>query len=324
MRAARLLQERAEKGGDPLSNEEQKQVDAALEKGRRPSDQLAAQRHDAEVWQMAKDLSDEVGLPPIGSGGALSSTIKGRRLSFKGMGEAAARKVVGHDVDGQKALAAGGSVIVEQSFQGDPIALGQPATTILDVLPVRVQPSPQYAYLRQSVRANAAAVVAEGAVKPTSTYTLVRVADQLDVMAHLSEGVPRFWLTDTVALQQFLDNELRYGLEVAVEAMIVSDVSGTSGIQPQVFATSVLATLRKSLTRLEIQGYSPSSVWVNPVDFEAIELALSTVTAVEYQGLPYDAAARRLWGVPLVISNAVTAGGGFAVASGAVELNTDS
>ena len=55
---------------------------------------------------------------------------------------------------------------------------------------------PEFAYLRQSVRTNNAAVIARGATKPTSVLTTVRVADKLDVVAHLSEGVPRYWFTN--------------------------------------------------------------------------------------------------------------------------------
>jgi hypothetical protein len=63
---------------------------------------------------------------------------------------------------------------------------------------------------------------------------------------------------------------------------------------------------------------------LHPNDFESIELALSTVNAVEHMSLPYDAAARRLWGVPITVTNARTAGVSHTLASGAVGLNTDS
>ena len=62
---------------------------------------------------------------------------------------------------------------------------------------------------------------------------------------------------------------------------------------------------------------------LHPTDCEAIELALSTVSAVEYQGLPFDPVARRLWGVPITLTNAQTAGVAHTLASGAVGLNTD-
>ena len=48
------------------------------------------------------------------------------------------------------------------------------------------------------------------------------------------------------------------------------------------------------------------------------------MNAVEHMSLPYDAAARRLWGVPITVTNAQTAGVAHTLASGAVGLNTGS
>ena len=208
---------------------------------------------------------------------------KDRRLTFAGMGVAAAAKIPS-TAPNVKALATGGSVITGQTFTADPVALGKPATSLLDVLLVMVQVTDQFAYLRQSVRTNNAAIVPEGSVKPTSIYTLTRVEDRLDVVAHLSEALPRFWLLDNVALEQFLSNELEYGLSLAVQAMVISDVASTSGIQSQAYATSPRVTLRKSLTKLETTGYTPGFVAVNPADFEAVELSLATTTAIEHIG----------------------------------------
>ena len=126
------------------------------------------------------------------------------------------------------------------------------------------------------MRTNNAAVVAEGAVKPTSVYSVVRVEDKLVVVAHLSEGIPRYWLLDNTALETFVDNELQYGLQTAVEAKVLADVNGTSGIQTQAYATSVLTTLRKGLTKLETAGYTASAIVLHPTDWEGVELALST------------------------------------------------
>jgi len=38
--------------------------------------------------------------------------------------------------------------------------------------------------------------------------------------------------------------------------------------------------------------------------WEGVELALSSTNAVEHLSLPYDPATRRLFGVPIVVSNA--------------------
>jgi hypothetical protein len=77
------------------------------------------------------------------------------------------------------------------------------------------------------------------------------------VVAHLSEAIPRYWLLDQVSLETFIESELEYGLRLAVEAKLLADINGTSGIQTQAYATSVLTVLRKSITKLEAAGYAP-------------------------------------------------------------------
>ena len=51
--------------------------------------------------------------------------------------------------------------------------------------------------------------------------------------------------------------------------------------------------------------------------------ALASTSAVEFNGLPYDPATRRLFGVPVTTSLAQAAGVGHVIASGAVALDTD-
>ena len=46
----------------------------------------------------------------------------------------------------------------------------------------------------------------------------------------------------------------------------------------------MLATLRKSLTKLETAGHTPSSLVLYPTDWEGVELALSSTNAVEQPG----------------------------------------
>ena len=171
------------------------------------------------------------------------------------------------------------------------------------MLPVTQWPTSQFAYLAQTVRTSAATIVPEGETKQTSTYTVVRVPDELDVIAHLSSPVPRYWFIDNPTLQQFLAGEMLYGLRTAVEAMAMSDIAGAT-TQDNDYATSNLVTLRRSITLLEIAGYSASAFVISPTDWESIELLLSDVEAVENLSLPFDPASRRLWGVPIVTTNA--------------------
>ena len=61
--------------------------------------------------------------------------------------------------DGTKALVPSGAAVVGQEFTADPVALGQVATGLLDVLPTKQHTSAEYAYLAQTTRTNNAAVV---------------------------------------------------------------------------------------------------------------------------------------------------------------------
>ena len=204
---------------------------------------------------------------------------------------------------GAKAVATGGAIVVPQQFVADPVALGQPPTSLLSVLPVIVQPSPQFAYLRQSVRTNNAAVVAEGAVKPTSVYTVVRIEDQLDVVAHLSEPLPRMWVADSPAIASFLGSELSHGLALAVEAMALADIAGTSGIQTNSYSTSILQTLRKSVDKTRSERLSAWCVHTAPQRLGGNR----TRAAVNIGGgvpgpAPWTPVVRTLWGLAVTVT----------------------
>ena len=114
-----------------------------------------------------------------------STEAKSRRLSFKGLGAKVTSQMLGQV--GEKALAPSGASVVGQEFKPDPVALGQPALSVLDVVAVVQHATPEFSYLRQTVRTNAAAVVPEGSVKLTSVYTVNKVPNTLAVVALLSK-----------------------------------------------------------------------------------------------------------------------------------------
>ncbi len=117
------------------------------------------------MFAFAKDLSDNV-IGPLSHDDLSSSGsgFKSRRLSFKGMGAQVAAKML---PDGTKVLAPSTATVVGQEFVRDPVALGQVAQPLLDVLSTKQHTSAEYAYLRQTTRTNNAAVVAEGRVRPS-------------------------------------------------------------------------------------------------------------------------------------------------------------
>ena len=310
----------ADENHRPMTAAERSVYDSAMAKARPILDALDADRADQAVMAQAREFEASVG------GGlgrtAANGTKTGQRLSFKGMAAGVARTMVGEH-QGAKALAPSGAAVVAQEFVGDPIALGRAAQGLLDVLPVRQHGSAEYAFVRQVTREINADVVADYDTKPTTVLGLERVEQTLAVIPHLSEGIPRYWLADNATLESFIDAELSYGLRVAVEAKVIADVNGTSGIQTQAWSTSIAQTLRKGLTKLEVAGYTAGAIVLHPSDFETVELALSSTNAIERQGLPYEAAQRRLYGVPIAVTVAATAGVGHVLAVDAVVLDTD-
>ena len=57
--------------------------------------------------------------------------------------------------------------------------------------------------------------------------------------------------------------------------------------------------------------------------WEGVELALSSINAIEHLSLPYDPASRRLFGVPVVATVSEAAGVGHVLAADAVVVDTD-
>ncbi len=204
-----------------MTPEEKAIFDPIIANAKEINNALKQIRVDEEVMAEAKSFSARVGVDSSAS--SAGGGLDGKRISFKGMCAGVASKMVGEY--GQKALAPSGAAVVAQQFAEDPIPLGRIATGLLDVLPVKVQSTAEYAFMRQGTRTNNAAVVAERAVKPTSVIGVTRVEQSLQVVAHLSEGVPRFWLVDNAAVEAFVDAELRYGLGVALEAKIIADIT---------------------------------------------------------------------------------------------------
>lgn len=214
-----------------------------------------------------------------------------------------------------KGLTPSGATLVQVEAP-EPVALGRPVTSLRSLIPSE-QNSGVFSFLRQTVRTNNAAVVAKGALKPTSPYAFELVEDRARVVAHLSEPIPRQDLADAPALTDFIRAEMSWGCERALEAEILTGsgtgehmtgLANTAGIQTVslIGATAIekLRTLRRGITRLEAQGLVGTGFVMNPSDWEDIETLATTggelLMSNAGQNVPVDSSARRLWGIPVV------------------------
>ncbi len=160
-------------------------------------------------------------------------------------------------------------------------ALPARPTRLLDLIPREVLESNNFSFLRQTVATNNAAVVADGALKPTSIFTFEEVEDRARVVAHLTEPFPLRFLTDHETMVGILDSQLRNGVLSALENQVVAgDGTGENftglltltGVTNVAFTGDVLTTIRRAVTVLQGKNETPTAWVFNPNDAEAISL----------------------------------------------------
>jgi len=228
---------------------------------------------------------------------------------------------------GQKELVPTGTVTVP-ALSGTLAPLGDGRVeSILQLIPQSpLGGTDSFAFLRETVRNHQAAPVAKGAKKPTSTYSVEKVEDRVRTIAHLSEPIPRQYLSDVPLLGQYVNGALREGFLLEYEYQVIegpgsgenlTGMLATSGILTQAFDSDLLTTTRRAITSLERLSIPPGGFVFHPADWETFEL-LSSAEGRFLMGdardggrvIPVDRAKRRLWGLPVALSLGMPEGTG--------------
>lgn len=195
-------------------------------------------------------------------------------------------------------------------------SLPQRGLMIRDLLNVVPTTSGSVDYARQTTRTNNAAVVAEGATKPTSNYIWEQINAPVRTIAHLAK-LTRQALDDAVQLQGEVDSEMRYGLGIAEEVEVLTgDGTGQhlTGLIPNATAYSapiviadfnMIDQLRLALLQAELALYPTDGIVLNPADWANIELTKTGDGAYVFAN-PTALAGPRLWGKPVVSTVAMT------------------
>lgn len=226
---------------------------------------------------------------------------------------------------GIKALVQAGTSGTAVEFEPAPIvaANARPLAGLLGEFNVVQRRGRTYEYLRQSVRTNNAAVVAPGATKPTSIYTVAKVDGELKVYAHLSEPIDKYLLEDNRELEAFLVGELQNGLLAKVETDLLAAIAGASGAQTVTTGGSAADRVHNGIMKSASAGYTPDLVIVSFADYEAMKLSKDAeeryLGAGPFDGGPIPA----LWGTRTFISSEMTPGTALIVPTTAVGVSTD-
>lgn len=317
---------------------EMRQFANAVEAKGRPSvaDTKKLDEMGAEVSKLAEEvkggrwadltpeqLVDAMAKPQ--GGDVLEGAASGKPHGRKAWGETVVRATMDEWAE-VKALTSG-SVVVP-SLSTTIVTNPQRPRRLLEIVGFEtLQGTDTYSYLQETVRTNNAAPVAVGGMKPTSVYTVARVDDTVQTIAHLSEPIPRQTLADATLLRQYVEGSLREGVELALENQVLNGdgdganltgIANVANIQTQAFATNMLVTARQGLLQLEEDNFDTAEcVFVlAPADWATIELMRESTDGGFLNGdpaPPVDRVQRRLWGVRVVTSTLLTAGTAYLV-----------
>lgn len=223
---------------------------------------------------------------------------------------------------GTSSTSAGALVYPEQLGLREPGLFMRPLT-IRDLITSGTTNSDAIEYVLMGATTNAAAPVAEATAasggsgaKSESDMALSTATTSVKTIAHWIPATRRA-LADAGQLRTLIDSFLRYGLEEELEDQIVSGggtgenflgIISTPLVQTQAYATDIVTTARKARTLIKTVGRTdPTAYAMHPTDWETFDLAQDNEARYFFGG-PSVLGNARLWGLPVVESEALTAG----------------
>ena len=183
-----------------------------------------------------------------------------------------------------------------------------------DIIPIGRTQSNLIEYVRESGYTNSASHVPETTQKPESDLTFALIQAPVATMAHWILASKQV-LADVPQLESYINGRLIFGLKRVEESELLrGDGSGGSifGFMEQVptaaaGATTTLDAIRFAKTEVEMSGYIPNAVVMNPVDWQAIDTAKDSLGRYLLSN-PTTQIIQPLWGMRTIVSVSMQAG----------------
>lgn len=227
----------------------------------------------------------------------------------------------------------GAFVIPEYEMDWEPAS--RPGPDILDLLTVQPTNTDTIYWIRQDTRSTNATAVAEATAltgtpgaKPESALAFSRQTTPVETIAVWIPATNQ-QLQDAPELRRIIDDELTYDLTLELDNQILNG-SGTSpdidgilnaSIQSVAYVASTHGNTANALFRAmtviaTANEPAPTGIVLNPLDWEPIRLLREsgeglTATGKYLMGDPSQSGAMTLWGLPVVVSNRITANTGL-------------
>lgn len=191
--------------------------------------------------------------------------------------------------------------------------------TVRDLLMQGTTDSNAITYVREKLFTNnAAAQASEGAKKAQSDLQLEEVTVGVKTLAHYVKA-SRQILDDAAMLESYINGRLAYGLKLVEDKQLLNGDGSAGGLQglsqvAQAFADkatmknyTIIDQLRLAQLQVALSDYPANGFVLNPIDWAKIELEKDD-QGRHIIGNPQSLAQPTLWGIPVVQTQAITAG----------------
>jgi hypothetical protein len=210
-------------------------------------------------------------------------------------------------------LNTGGTLHVGTGVAGPP----QMALRLVELIPtVPMTQGAAAEYAKETAFTPAADIVAEGALKPTTSIDFANVLATVKTIATITK-VSIQSLADTPGLGDWLDTRLRYAVQLRAEdyllnaalpdGLLANAQALSAGFTPTGTPTQ-LDVIGAAIGQLQAAGFSPNGVVLNGVDANATRLLKNLQGEYLWSSPDGGVAATSMWGVPVVISPSIAAG----------------
>lgn len=291
----------------------------ALEKAEKLAESLSG--ISAQILDLEQKMADNVksGKAPVETLGQM--VIKSDAFKEYAQGSTSKMKVQANTIIGQEGspLENSDTLVAPQRLAGI-IPGAFRLLRIRDILPQGTTNSNAVEYVRELAFTNDAAETNEGVTKPESDITFELVTTPVKTIAHWLKASKQV-LDDAPALQSYIDTRLRYGVEYRIDAQILNgngtnpNISGLTDSGNYTAFTAVtgenaLDSINRAIYAVYAADYAPTAIVMNPADWGAIErLKVNAGTDDRYiVGNPTGILGPMLWGLPVIVSNAMTQG----------------
>lgn len=217
-------------------------------------------------------------------------------------------------------------------YQAGPILIEQQRLTVRDLLSVGQTNLSSVPYIQETSYTNAATTVAEEGEKPEASFALQDEFAPVRKIAVIAKVTDEMW-NDFPTLRDYINSRLRFMVQEREEAQLLSgagtgsEITGilTASIQSQAYSASSptandhAMAFHNAITKIRVTGkFEPDGMVVHPNDWQQMRLAQDD-NKQYYGGGPFSgpygngpfASAERYWGLPVVVTTAISEGTGL-------------